>query len=41
LVKWIKVQGHHGIPLTYASVAQCVGAILGQKIGESWPKWFY
>jgi hypothetical protein len=39
-VKWIKVQGRHGIPLTYATVALYVGEISGQEVGGSWPKWF-
>ena len=40
LVKWIKVQGHRGIPLTYATVALYVGEISGQQVGGSWPKRF-
>jgi hypothetical protein len=40
LVKWIKVQGRRGIPMTYSSVAQSANAILGKKVGESWPKRF-
>jgi hypothetical protein len=40
LVKWIKVQGHHGIPLTYATIALYVGEICGQEVGGSWPKRF-
>ena len=40
LVKWVKVQGRRGIPLTYASVAQCANAISGKQVGESWPKRF-
>jgi hypothetical protein len=40
LVKWIKIQGHHGVPMTYASVGQCAKAISGWRIGGSWPKWF-
>ncbi len=40
LVKWIKVQGHHGIPLTYVTVALYVGEISGQQVGGSWPKRF-
>jgi len=38
LAKWVKVQGRRGIPLTYASVAQCANAISGKQVGESWPK---
>lgn len=40
MAKWVKVQGRRGIPMTYAGVAQCAGAISGQQIGESWPKRF-
>jgi hypothetical protein len=40
LVKWVKIQGHHGIPMTYASIAQCAGAILGKQVKVTWPKWF-
>ena len=40
LVKWIKVQGRRGIPLTYATVALYVGEISGQQVGVSWPKRF-
>ena len=40
LVKWIKVQGCHGIPLTYVTVALYAGEISGQQVGGSWPKWF-
>ena len=40
LVKWVKIQGQCGIPLTYASVAQCANAISGKQVGESWPKCF-
>ena len=39
LVKWVKIQGHHGIPMTYASVAQCAGEISGKQVGETWSKW--
>jgi hypothetical protein len=38
LVKWIKIQGRHGVPMTYASVGQCAEAISGWHIGGSWPK---
>lgn len=34
LANWVKVQGHHGIPLTYESVAQFAGVILGHEVGE-------
>lgn len=40
LVKWIKVQGRRGIPLTYATVALYAGEISGQQVGGSWPKRF-
>ena len=40
LVKWIKVQGRRGIPLTYATVALYAGEISGQEVGGSWPKRF-
>jgi hypothetical protein len=40
LVKWIKVQGHHGVPMTYASVAQSAAEISGKPVGENWPRWF-
>lgn len=40
LARWVKVQGHCGVPMTYESVAQCAGEISGQHIGGSWPKWF-
>jgi hypothetical protein len=40
LVNWVKVQGRRGVPMTYASVAQCAGEISGQHVGESWPKRF-
>jgi hypothetical protein len=41
LAKWVKVQGHCGIALTYSSVAQCAAAISGQWVGETWPKRFH
>ena len=40
LVKWIKIQGRHGIPMTYSSVVQCAHAISGKQVKESWPKQF-
>jgi hypothetical protein len=40
LVKWIKVQGRRGIPLTYVTVALYAGEISGQQVGGSWPKRF-
>lgn len=40
LANWVKVQGRRGIPMTYASVAQCAGAISGKQVGGSWPKRF-
>jgi hypothetical protein len=39
-VKWIKIQGHCGVPMTYALVGQCAEAILSWHIGGSWPKQF-
>jgi Tc5 transposase DNA-binding domain len=40
LVKWIKVQGHRGVPMTYRSVAHAAGEISGKPVGEVWPKRF-
>ena len=40
LAQWIKVQGRRGVPMTYASVAQATGEILGKLVGEVWPKRF-
>ena len=37
-MKWIKVQGCHGIPMTYSSVAQATTEILGKQVGEMWLK---
>jgi hypothetical protein len=37
----IRIQGHHGIAMTYSSVVQCVNAILGKQVGELWPKQFH
>ena len=41
LVKWIKIQGCCGIPMTYSSIVQCAHAISGKQVGESWPKQFH
>ncbi|KAF8234781.1 DDE-domain-containing protein [Tricholoma matsutake] len=40
LVKWAKVQGHWGIPLTYSTLTKYASEISGKLIGESWPKQF-
>ena len=40
LVKWAKVQGRWGIPLTYSTLTKYASEILGKPIGESWPKRF-
>ena len=40
LAKWVKVQGHRGIPMTYESVAQCAKEISDWEVGVSWPKQF-
>jgi hypothetical protein len=40
LARWVKVQGRRGVPMTYASVAQCAAEISGQAVGGSWPKRF-
>ncbi|KAF8230967.1 hypothetical protein L208DRAFT_1279339, partial [Tricholoma matsutake] len=40
LVKWAKVQGCQGIPLTYSTLTKHASEILGKPIGESWPKHF-
>jgi hypothetical protein len=40
LAKCIKIQGRHGVPMTYASVGQCAEAISGRHIGEAWPRRF-
>ena len=40
LVKWAKVQGRRGIPLTYSTLTKYASKILGKLIGESWPKHF-
>ena len=40
LVKWIKIQGHRGVPMTYTSVAHAAGEISGKEVGEVWPKQF-
>ena len=40
MAKWVKIQGRRGVPMTYASVAQCANAISGKQVGGSWPKRF-
>jgi hypothetical protein len=34
------VQGYQGIPLTYSTLTKYASEILGEPIGESWPKRF-
>ncbi|KAF8825264.1 hypothetical protein HHX47_DHR7000370 [Lentinula edodes] len=41
LVKWIKVQGHHGVPLSLASVADYASDIVGKAIGKNWLDQFH
>lgn len=40
LVKWAKVMGHRGVPLTYSTLTKYASEISGKTIGESWPKRF-
>jgi len=40
LVKWAKVQGRRGIPMTYFTLTKYASEISGKPIGESWPKRF-
>ena len=40
LVKWAKVQGRHGIPLTYSTLTKYASEISGKLIEKSWPKHF-
>jgi hypothetical protein len=40
LVKWAKVMGHRGVPLTYSTLTQYASEISGKHIGEVWPKRF-
>jgi hypothetical protein len=40
LVKWAKVQGRRGIPMTYSTLTKYASEISGTLIGESWPKRF-
>ena len=40
LVKWTKVMGHWGVPLTHSILAMYASEISGKPIGESWPKQF-
>ena len=41
LAKWIKIQGQHGVPMTYTLVAQAAAVISGKLVEQSWPKWFW
>ncbi|KAF8824188.1 hypothetical protein HHX47_DHR8000488 [Lentinula edodes] len=36
LVEWIKVQGHRGVPLSLASVADYASDIAGKAMGKNW-----
>lgn len=40
LIKWTKVMGHWGVPLTHSTLAKYASEISGKPIGESWPKRF-
>jgi hypothetical protein len=40
LVKWAKVLGHQGVPLTYLTLTTYASKISGKQIGECWPKRF-
>ena len=40
LVKWTKVLGCRGVPLTHATLSTHASEILGKPVGESWPKRF-
>jgi hypothetical protein len=40
LVKWAKVLGRRGVPLTHATLATYASEIHGGPIGESWAKRF-
>ena len=40
LVKWAKVLGRCGVPLTHSTLATYASEILGKPVGESWPKRF-
>jgi len=40
LVKWAKVLGRRGVPLTHSTLATYASEILGKPVGESWPKRF-
>jgi hypothetical protein len=40
LVKWAKVLGRRGVPLTHATLSTHASEILGKPVGESWPKRF-
>jgi hypothetical protein len=40
LVKWAKVLGRRGVPLTHSTLTTYAAEILGKPIGESWAKRF-
>ena len=40
VVKWVKVLGQRGVPLTQATLRDCASEICGKPIGETWPKRF-
>lgn len=40
LVKWAKVLGRRGLPLTYSTLSMYASEISGKAIGDSWPKRF-
>jgi hypothetical protein len=40
LVKWAKVLGRRGVPLTHSTLATYASEIFGKPIGVSWPKRF-
>ena len=40
LAECIKVQGHHGVPMTYTVVGQATAENSSKPVGEIWPKWF-
>lgn len=40
LVKWAKVMGRRGVPLTHSTLIKYASEISGKPVGESWPKRF-
>jgi len=40
LVKWAKVLGRRGVPLTHSTLSTHASEILGKPVGKSWPKRF-